>query len=136
MFRIDPMSRTPIYEQLTAQTEKLVLLGVMQAGYQLPSVRALSSELSINPNTVQKAYNDLCSRGVLVSVPGRGCFVAEDALDRIKMQSRARLGAFETMVRELKLAGIAKDDLTAIIDELYGERSEGDVASTASDQTI
>lgn len=136
MFRIDPMSRTPIYEQLTAQAEKFVLLGAMQAGYQLPSVRALSSELSINPNTVQKAYNDLCSRGVLVSVPGRGCFVAEDALDRIKAQSRARLGAFETMVRELKLAGIEKDDLTAMIDELYEGRSEGDVASTASDQTI
>ena len=136
MFFIDPMSRTPIYEQLTAQTEKLLMLGVIEAGYQMPSVRSLSCTLSINPNTVQKAYNDLCSRGVLVSVPGKGCFVAEGAVALLKAQSRARLSAFEELVRELKLAGVEKTDLTAIVDDLYVERSEGDAASNASDKAL
>ncbi len=136
MFHIDPMSRTPIYEQLTVQTERLLMLGVLSAGKQMPSVRSLSCTLSINPNTVQKAYNDLCTRGLLVSVPGKGCFVSDEALSLLKAQSRARLGAFEELVRELKLIGIGEDDLIAAIHSLYKERSEGDVTSNASGQAL
>lgn len=136
MFTIDPMSRTPIYEQLTTQTEKLLMLGVIETGYQMPSVRSLSCTLSINPNTVQKAYNDLCQRGILVSVPGKGCFVAAQAVALLKAQSRARLTAFEELVRELKLAGIEKGDLVAVVDSLYSERSEEHAASDTSGETL
>lgn len=123
LFMIDPMSRTPIYEQLTEQVEKLVLVGVLQTGQQMPSVRALSCELSINPNTVQKAYTDLCSRGVLCAVPGKGCFVSEEALTVLRVQSRERLGAFADMTRELKLAGVQREDLLQMINEIYIEGS-------------
>ena len=64
MFAIDRYSPTPIYEQLTAQFERLILLGLLAPNAALPSVRALSQELSINPNTVQKAYADLERRGL------------------------------------------------------------------------
>lgn len=123
MFSIDPMSRTPIYEQLTDQIEKLLLIGVLQAGSQLPSVRSLSCELAINPNTVQKAYTDLCTKGILCAVPGKGCFVVPEAAAVLKKQSRARLTTFEDTVRELCLAGIDKEDLLSILDEVYSERS-------------
>ena len=136
MFRIDAMSRTPIYEQLIDQTEKLLLLGVLRADEQLPSVRALSCTLSINPNTVQKAYNELLRRGILLSVPGKGVFIAADALDRLHEQSQSRLEAFRAAVRELKLAGIAEAELTAIIHELYSQRRDSDAASSACDQTV
>jgi len=136
VFHIDPMSRTPIYEQLTVQTERLLMLGVLAAGDQMPSVRSLSCTLSINPNTVQKAYNDLCSRGLLVSVPGKGCFVSEEALSLLKGQSHARMAAFEELVRELRLMGMKEADLMAAIHGLYAERSEGDAASNASGETL
>ncbi len=136
MFRIDAMSRTPIYEQLIGQTEKLLLLGVLTPDQQLPSVRALSCELSINPNTVQKAYNELMHRGWLTSVPGKGMFIAADALEHLRRQNSGRLDAFREAVRELKLAGITEDELITIIHELYSQRRDPDVASPASDETV
>ena len=72
MFRIDGMSRTPVYEQIIEQVEKLITLGIMSPGDQLPSVRSLSIELSVNPNTIQKAYSELDAKGIAHSVPGRG----------------------------------------------------------------
>ena len=59
MFEINAMSRSPVYEQLIEQVERYILLGLLREGDQLPSVRALSGELSINPNTIQKAYGEL-----------------------------------------------------------------------------
>ena len=65
MFHIDPLSRKPVYEQIIDQMERFVLTGLMKPGTQLPSVRSLSMELSINPNTIQKAYSELDARGVI-----------------------------------------------------------------------
>lgn len=124
MFSIDPMSRVPIYEQLTDQVEKLLLIGVLKPGAQLPSVRAMSCQLSINPNTVQKAYNDLCAKGILCAVPGKGCFVAPDAVNVLKAQRRGQLQTFADVAKELRLAGVSKDDLLAVLDDIYSERSD------------
>ncbi len=124
MFVLDVMSRVPIYEQLCQQVEKLVLVGVLTAGDQLPSVRALSCELSVNPNTVQKAYTDLTQKGVLCAVPGKGCFVAADALRILKANSREKLAAFEDTVRDLKLAGLTKEELMHIVHSIYEERGD------------
>lgn len=124
MFVIDPMSRTPIYEQLCSQVEKLILVDVLAAGDQLPSVRTLSCTLSINPNTVQKAYTDLTQKGILCAVPGKGCFVAADAVSILKSGSRERLRVFEDTVRDLKLAGISKEELFRLVETVYTERSD------------
>ena len=121
---LDVMSRVPIYEQLCRQVEKLVLVGVLAAGDQLPSVRSLSCELSVNPNTVQKAYTDLTQKGVLCAVPGKGCFIAADAVRILQSHSREKLTAFEDMVKDLKLAGLSKDELRRILDTIYDERSD------------
>ena len=72
MFQIDALSRVPVYEQLVDQMEKLVLSGLLKAGDPMPSVRSLSLDLLINPNTIQKAYSELDRRGILMSVPGKG----------------------------------------------------------------
>ena len=124
MFVLDGMSRVPIYEQLCKQIETLILIGVLAAGDQLPSVRALSCELSVNPNTVQKAYTDLTQKGVLCAVPGKGCFVAPDAVAVLQRHSRERLTAFEDLVKSLKLAGLSKEELAAVLDSVYTERSD------------
>jgi GntR family transcriptional regulator len=72
MFQIDRFGRTPIYEQIIDQTQRLIASGILKEGDQLPSVRVLSQELSVNPNTLQKAYSELERRGLCVSAPGNG----------------------------------------------------------------
>lgn len=68
----------PIYEQVRDSLRRLILSGAMKSGERLPSVRDLSSTLTVNPNTVQRAYRELESEGYIYSVPGKGSFVADD----------------------------------------------------------
>lgn len=76
MFTIDKYSRVPIYEQIIEQVEMHIALGDLAPESLLPSVRSLSVELSVNPNTLQKAYAELERRGLCYSVPGNGCFIS------------------------------------------------------------
>lgn len=77
MFDIDLMSRTPIYEQLYRRVTELVLRGVLKEQDKLPSVRNLAMDLSVNPNTVAKAYSLLERDGIIYSLAGRGSFIAK-----------------------------------------------------------
>jgi GntR family transcriptional regulator len=119
MFQIDTMSRVPIYEQIVEQLEFFVLNGILKEGEQIPSVRSLSVELSINPNTIQKAYFELDKRGIIQSVPGRGCFVTESAKDILSARKREKLADLKALAAELKLAGIAKEKIIECIEEVY-----------------
>ena len=78
MIAIDVQSRKPIYEQIVERFETLIVSGVLAPDSQLPSVRALAMELSINPNTIQKAYTMLEQEGFIYPVRGRGNFVSGD----------------------------------------------------------
>ena len=78
MIAIDVQSRKPIYEQIVERFETLIVSGVLAPDSQLPSVRALAMELSINPNTIQKAYAMLEQEGFIYPVRGRGNFVSGD----------------------------------------------------------
>ena len=66
MFVVDVMSRVPVYEQIIKQVEEQVLTGILKEGDKLPSVRSLSVKLSINPNTIQKAYTELDRRQLII----------------------------------------------------------------------
>lgn len=119
MFTIDALSRQPIYEQLISQLEQLLLIGSLKAGDRLPSVRSLSMQLSINPNTIQKAYAELDRRGILYSVPGKGCFISDNASAVLSAHKRKELGTLETLVKELALAGIEKNTILEIVNQAY-----------------
>lgn len=121
MFAVDVMSREPVYEQIIRQVERMVLLGLMKPGDQMPSVRALSVEISVNPNTIQKAYGELDNRGVLQSVPGKGCFVAAEAVSRLRERKRTELAGLRAALRELKLAGVTREEIDSLVDEVYRE---------------
>lgn len=123
MFRIDGMSRTPVYEQIIEQVEKLVSLGIMKAGDQLPSVRSLSIELSVNPNTIQKAYSELDSRGIAKSVPGKGCFISDDAEDALKNAGRKKLTTLSELVRELALSGVTKEEIAEAVEKGLSDKN-------------
>ena len=88
MIAIDVQSRKPIYEQIVERFETLIVSGVLAPDSQLPSVRALAMELSINPNTIQKAYTMLEQEGFIYPVRGRGNFVSGDETLKKKKQER------------------------------------------------
>jgi GntR family transcriptional regulator len=97
-FQIDTTNRTPIYRQLVGQIREAVARGQLQPEEQLPSVRELSRQLVINPNTVARVYTELEREGVLHTRPGLGVFVAEPRSDLTK---RARKDRLTTLVDKL-----------------------------------
>ena len=80
MILLDYKDRRPIYEQVVSKLEELMLLGVMKENEPLPSVRALAMDLSINPNTIQRAYVELERQGYIYTVKGKGSFVADNTV--------------------------------------------------------
>lgn len=124
MFQIDAMSRTPVYEQVITQVEKFVLAGILTAGDKMPSVRNLSMELSVNPNTIQKAYTELDRRGITCSVPGKGNFISENALEILREDRKNHLEDLSNVVGELKLAGIPYEDVRDYVVKIYGEEKK------------
>lgn len=126
MFTIDVMSRVPVYEQIIDQLERLVLTGALRPGEQIPSVRGLSTQLSINPNTIQKAYSELDRRGILCSVPGRGCFISDNAFPLLGEYKRKDLEKVAALARDLRLAGIDKNSVLAAVERAYRENGAED----------
>lgn len=119
MFQIDNMSRTPVYEQIETQLEKFILNGVLKAGEQLPSVRSISVEHSINPRTVLKAYSDLDQRGLITAVPGRGYFVCENALGVLNADNMAKLELLRDTLSEMAMAGVPREEVLKIVDQAF-----------------
>ena len=115
MFNIDVQSRTPAWEQVVNNIEEYVRVGILRPGDRLPSIRELTAELGINPNTIQKAYNELNSRNITVSVAGRGCFVSRNVYDAIKNKAEKRLGELEKLTKELYLSGISREDISGCV---------------------
>jgi len=123
MFQIDPLSRTPVYEQIIRQVERFVLTGTFKEKDQVPSVRALALESGVNPNTIQKAYSQLESEGILQSVPGRGRFVTADARMIITKMRRGQLDTLKQKLKELALAGISREEIEKCLDDVYRNRT-------------
>lgn len=117
MFQIDPMSRIPVYEQIVSQAEKLISVGVLSPGDQLPSVRSLSVELSVNPNTIQRSYSALDNMGLVVSVPGKGCFVSAEAREAVLRKNSKRLSELKELVSELSSSGVDSADITSAVED-------------------
>ena len=108
MITLDYQSKDPIYLQIKNRIAELVMLGVYPPGTQLPSVRSLAGELGINPNTIQKAYQELETAGITCSVSGKGSFVAGEGGARDILKGRAETKLREAL-RQARLAGIRKE---------------------------
>lgn len=119
MFVVDVMSRVPVYEQIIKQVEEQVLTGILKEGDKLPSVRSLSVKLSINPNTIQKAYTELDRRQLIITVPGKGSFISEKAIEVVGANSREKMTELNKIIRELALAGVTKEEIVNNIEEVF-----------------
>lgn len=111
-------SRTPIYEQLINRIKLLMAQDVLQPGDQLPSVRVLAGELTVNPNTIQKAYRALESEGYVYSLPGKGSFV-NDMKETINNDKIAQLRTeLLRIFTELSLLNVSKEELIEWMDDV------------------
>lgn len=119
MLVVDVMSRVPVYEQIIKQVEEQVLTGILKEGDKLPSVRSLSVKLSINPNTIQKAYTELDRRQLIITVPGKGSFISEKAIEVVGANSREKMTELNKIIRELALAGVTKEEIINNIEEVF-----------------
>lgn len=119
MFVVDVMSRVPVYEQIIKQVEEQVLTGILKEGDKLPSVRSLSVKLSINPNTIQKAYTELNRRQLIITVTGKGSFISEKAIEVVGANSREKMTELNKIIRELALAGVTKEEIINNIEEVF-----------------
>lgn len=110
MLHLDYRDSRPIHQQVRDGLRRLMLSGVLQPGDQLPSVRKLATELAINPNTIQRAYAELEAEGYVVSVTGKGSFVAEG--DTQNDARKAELtGKLKPILEELKNLGMSREEL-------------------------
>ncbi len=113
MIHLDYRDNRPIYEQVRDGLRRLMVTGVLAPGDKLPSVRALAVDLAINPNTIQRAYAQLETEGYIVSVSGKGTFVAEQ-----QRQNHLRRAELEEKLyplrEELRSLGMTAAEWTAL----------------------
>jgi GntR family transcriptional regulator len=118
LFTVDPRSGVPLYLQLIEQVKRAVALGVLGPGEQLPTVKALALHLTINPNTVARAYRDLERDGIIETSPGRGSFIrpngvsgtARHAIDEVAAR------AVGDAVREARALGLEREKIRALFE--------------------
>lgn len=123
MFTIDKLSRVPIYEQLISQFEYGILSGEIAPDGKLPSVRELSQALTINPNTLQRAYAEIERRGLCYTVPGSGRYLAKDALLHLQSAAEMKINEFADLTAVLRDRGISQDALINVIASVYASQS-------------
>lgn len=105
----------PIYEQIEDYFRSLTISGVMKPGEKLPSVRELATGMSINPNTIQRAYRELENEGYIYSIPGKGSFVSErkDLSDELRRNLEQK---FTDIVHEMVYAGFHRDEIFKLLE--------------------
>lgn len=123
MFDIDFKSREPVYEQIKTRIINLVLSNSLSANEQLPAVRQLALQLSVNPNTVQKAYEQLEMEGIIYSLQGRGSFIAEN--NKLYDEYKKKLhNNMEKIVNNARSMNFKKDTVVEVFNDVIGHWEE------------
>lgn len=127
MIVLDYRDRRPLYEQVTEKLEELMFTGVLPPDSRLPSVRNMATELSINPNTIQRAYAELERQGYIYSIQGKGSFVADGIRKDWEKQ-------FDTAIEEGLRIGVNYQNMINMLEERKGGKT--DAAGNESDKKI
>jgi GntR family transcriptional regulator len=117
MFQIELKSRRAIYEQVVDNFKRLVITGALREGDKVPSIRDLAGMLEINPNTVQKAYRELESRGYFCTVPGQGNFISKATAETDSTAVKERLAQLREIVGELLYRGMKLEEIIEFVKE-------------------
>ena len=125
MIILDYRDRRPIYEQIVERFQELMMSSVLEKDAQLPSVRSLAMDLSINPNTIQRAYAELERKGYIYSVKGKGNFVADNRSLKDSRKEAVLKKQEETAMESMGL-GVEGAMLKRVIDEIYEKGGKSD----------
>ena len=122
--RIDKASRIPIYDQIKEQIKGLIHSGLVKTGDQLPTIRELSVDLSVNFNTVALAYRDLVNEGVIITERGIGTFVAKTPGEQEMQAIRTEKlhGLIDSLLNETDRLGYGRDEVEEIFNSLIEKK--------------
>ena len=124
MIILDYRDTRPLYEQIVDKFQMLILSGALEPNSRMPSVRSLAVELSINPNTIQRAYAELERQGYIYSVNGRCSFVADNR--QIRERKRQEIwDQLEILIRDAKGTGITMLEFQEQVIQSYGSEKGG-----------
>ncbi|HIU77965.1 MAG TPA: GntR family transcriptional regulator [Candidatus Avilachnospira avicola] len=121
MISLDYKDKRPLYEQISEKLKELMAVGGFMENSRLPSVRALAVDLSINPNTIQRAYAELERQGYIYSIKGKGNFVAETKVLQY-LKSEELKERFSKLVEEAIRLGMSDDEIMGYIERTLSER--------------
>ena len=123
MIVLDYRDRRPLYEQVTEKLEELMFSGVLPPDSRLPSVRSMATELSINPNTIQRAYAELERQGYIYSIHGKGSFVSDGRYlaEGIRKDWEKQ---FDAAIEEGLRIGVSYQDMIKILEEREGGKAD------------
>ena len=124
MIKLDLKIKKSIYEQIVDGFKEEIVSGRLAPGDQLPSVRDLSARLTVNPNTIQKAYSELDRRELTISVAGKGCFVRKDISSFLFGLRTRQMARFEETVRQMISFGIPLSVVENSLHKLYANKEE------------
>jgi GntR family transcriptional regulator len=120
-FDIDPKSQIPIFEQIVSQVIFNIASGGLAVGDLIPSVRDLGPRLTVHPNTVAKAYQELERLGVVAVRRGRGMEVTADAPKICQFQRRDRIGKrIRAALREAMSSGLSAEEIHRLVEDEIG----------------
>lgn len=127
MFPIDARDSRPIYEQIIDQIKEQVMKGILKPGDQLPSVRQLASMLTVNANTVMKAYTELERQEVIETIRGKGAFIAMMPSKVISEKQIIEVRkALKSSFVAMHYMGMSKQEVMEEIEKIYDELSKED----------
>lgn len=118
MISLDYRDKRPIYEQVVDKLENLIVCGALESNMKMPSVRSLALELSVNPNTIQRAYAQLEQDGYLYTIVGRGNYVTSEK-EWKQSKVRSVLQEFTALLSQLKELGVTREELLGILDQHF-----------------
>lgn len=123
MIQLDYKDKRALYQQIKDKIKLLIIQGVLEVDEKLPSVRELASNLTINPNTIQRAYKELEEEGYIYSIRGKGNFVCERK-DKSEIKVNALLNDLDKLVKEIKYVGVSRERIERVISKVYEEGRE------------
>lgn len=123
MIILDYRDSRPIYEQVVEKFKLLILKGVLAQDEKMPSVRNLAMELSINPNTIQRAYATLESQGYIYTVKGKGNFVSDKA-SLIKDYQKEISSQLNEICKQAASAGMSREEFITLVNESVSATGE------------
>ena len=127
MLRIDPRSSTPIYEQIELGVKELILKGALKYGEKLPSVREMALILTINPNTISKAYGELERDGVIETLRGKGTFITDNYKGKVDEKKMAYISEeLKKIILEANYSGINKEEFMKLTLQIFSELGVND----------